>query len=364
MKIRFLGNPGRQAMQWPMALIGCLVTSAALACSTVALGPDETTLVAYSYDTSATGAGFVVVNPAGAYRTSIMEEGSAQWQSTYGSITFNQLGIGMPTAGMNTAGLAISLMWNDDAEFPPVADRSVVNELEFIQFLLDRAGSVAEAISLIDEVGVQALVPIHYFLADSSGNTAALTPTREGLAIQSGIDMPVRALTNSSYDHLVEGLAGFTGFGGHTPIPPASKAVDPGSLARFAITADAAQSREMVSVGEAFDVLTSVENPQTRWQIVFAPGDQMVHFRLADQTAHHEIDMSAVDFACHSAPLAANLTELSGDRVNLTFQPIEIGPLTDVLGQVLEGFVDATGLSPEIAVPLASAQLGAVSCRF
>ena len=73
------------------------IASAALACSTVAIGPADARLVAYSYDTSATGAGFVFVNPHGARRTSIMEGDPPGWDVVHGSITFNQMGFGMPT---------------------------------------------------------------------------------------------------------------------------------------------------------------------------------------------------------------------------------------------------------------------------
>lgn len=47
---------------------------AALACTTMALGPAMDRIVAYSYDTDTTGAGLVVLNAPGTERTAQVEE--------------------------------------------------------------------------------------------------------------------------------------------------------------------------------------------------------------------------------------------------------------------------------------------------
>ena len=348
--------------RWPVACAVWLFASAALACSTVAIGPGDDPLIAYSYDTSATGAGLVIVNPAGADRTSIMDGNAAHWQSRYGSVSFNQMGPGMPTAGMNTAGLVVSLMWNNDAVFPAAGGRAIVNELEFIQMLLDRAASVDEAIDIVDRAGVQALVPIHYFLADASGATAAVTPTAKRMRVHTGADMPVRVLTNSSYVDLLDGLAGFSGFGGNRPLPGTELLKDPGSLQRFVLGASAARHDQPVSEDDGFAVLADVQNSETRWQVVFLPASRRIAFELADRSGRWHIDLAGIDVSCRLSLDAKRLQDLPDGGGPVGMRPLQSDDLTAVLAEVLAGFARHTGLPPSMAGELAEAQLHAAVC--
>lgn len=360
---RVVRKPAKTRFRWLLVCAVWLSASAALACSTVAIGPADARLVAYSYDTSVTGAGFVFVNPHGARRTSIMEDEPAGWDVAHGSITFNQMGFGMPTTGVNTAGLVVSLMWNDKAVFPPVAGRPIVSELEFIQMLLDRAGSVDEATTIMDEFAIQALVPIHFFLADASGATAAITPTRQALVVHTGADMPVRALTNTSYAELVDRLSGLAGFGGEAPAPPAGTLDERGSLARFAIAAQAIKNGSSPSgKADAFAVLDRVENRQTRWQIVYVPQDREIDFRLTGRAGQWRIDMAGIDFACGATPLGRSLNNLATDEAIPVFQPIAVSPVVAVVSDVLDGFAGALGLPPEAAGSIVEAQLASFAC--
>ncbi|WP_299868494.1 linear amide C-N hydrolase [uncultured Roseobacter sp.] len=348
---------GKRHSAWSLAAITSVVAPAVLACSTMALGPAGSRMIAYSYDTSATGAGYVFVNPRGGTRTSIMEDSTARWPTEHGSVTFNQMGFGMPTAGMNTAGLFVSLMWNDAAAFPATKSTDILNELELIQLLLDRAASVEEAVTLAREASVQAMVPIHYFVADATGATAALTPTRDGISVHLGRDMPVPALTNSDYDDLLAGLATFDGFGGRKPLP-VSKAHERSSLNRFVLAAHATHSGST----DGFAALEDVKNDQTRWQIVASPTEQTIQFTLTDTTSQGRIVMGDIDFSCHDSVTGLNLenARTTGDTLDFT-QP-SATEMTDVLSDVLAGFADTIGMPLEWAGPIVKAQMGSFTC--
>lgn len=348
---------GKRRFAWSLAAITCGVAPAVLACSTMALGPAGSRVIAYSYDTSSTGAGYLFVNPQGGTRTSIMEDSTANWHTDHGSITFNQMGFGMPTAGMNTEGLFVSLMWNDAAAFPAAENTDILNELELIQLLLDRAASVDEAVRLAQGASVKAMVPIHYFVADPTGATAALTPTRDGMTVHLGHDMPVPALTNSNYDDLLARLAGFEGFGGSTPIP-APKMQEPSSLNRFVLAARATQS----DATDAFAALEDVKNDQTRWQIVASPIERRIQFALTDTASQRRIEMGDIDFSCREAVTGLNLetAHTTGDTSDFT-QP-SATEMTDVLSDVLAGFADTIGMPLEWAGPIVTAQLGSFTC--
>lgn len=192
--------PQRRPMAFHRCLRPCSIAAAlviggataALACTTMVLGPQAHRLVAYSYDQPSSGAGMLVVNPKGVARSSIMDPPQAAWAARHGSVTFNQFGLGMPTAGMNTAGLVVTLMWNADASYGAPTGDPQLNELELIQHLLDTAATVDEALAVAGELHVQGLVPIHYFLVDRHGDTAGLRPGNGELVATRGADLPSR----------------------------------------------------------------------------------------------------------------------------------------------------------------------------
>lgn len=356
----------RTLRRWAGLLAGLGISvlgSSVLACSTVVLGPPDRPVVAYSFDYAATGAGFVFVNPATASRRSIMDDMPAQWAVRFGSVTFNQMGPGMPAAGMNTAGLVVSLMWNDEAEYGGLAAAPVVNELEFIQRLLDTSGTVAEALEAVQDVRIQGIVPIHFLLADRTGATAIVTPTAGGPLIHTAGEMPVTALTNTSYAELLDQMTGFQGFGGDRAWPSSDGLGEANSLARF-LTA-AAASRDAGSAmtsADAFDVLDRVANTATRWQIVFEPAHQRIAFRTAGQDEIRLIDLREVDFRCRGRPLAAGLSDSVRRDVSMSLAPVDPKIVSDATREVLASLRQST-VSPAVADGLTAGLLASLACE-
>jgi choloylglycine hydrolase len=81
----------------------------------------------------------------------------------------------IPFDGMNEKGLAIGMMAIDRAEGPATPTSPTVGELGLIRLLLDRAADVEEALALARAVRVSFDdPPIHYLLADASGDAAVL----------------------------------------------------------------------------------------------------------------------------------------------------------------------------------------------
>lgn len=355
-------SPDVRPCLWGLIVAAGLLPPAAIACSTMALGPSETPLLAYSYDTSATGAGYVVVNPPDATRASIMENSTATWQTLFGSVSFNQMGPGMPTAGMNTAGVFVSLMWNDAARFPPVEGPAILNELEVIQRVLDRAANVDEAIGILGDADVHAMSRIHYFVADATGRTAAVLPTPDGPVVHVDGTMPVRALTNTSYRELLHALSGYEGFGGVAPRPTPADTSEPDSVERFVLAASASQPHRPVTPQDAFMALDAVENSETRWQIVAEPGTGAIAFRLKGSEQAWRIDATRIDYACRPTPLAQSLDVQALAEQGIRFQPLVADQLGHTLFEVLAGFALGIGVPVEAAWPIAEAQLQALTC--
>lgn len=342
------------------ALVVSLLTSTALACTTVVLGRSQQPLVAYSFDYAATDAGLLLVNPASGTRRSVLGDRAAQWTIRHGSVTVNQMGPGMPAAGMNTAGLVVSLMWNDDAIYGGDDLLPEVSELEFIQRLLDTSDSVEDALNAVAEVRIQGFVPIHFFLADRTGAVAILTPTAKGLDVTSGEQVTVPALTNTDYGVLTRRIHAFVGFGGAQTLPGSSD--DSDSLRRFLTAAMAAGQEEPVSAANAFALLDRVANRSSRWQLVFDPDDQRMAVRLAGQESAQQIDLAQVDFSCDAFPLAVELAANSYAAGLQTLEPMTAAQISAVSRSVLATLPPEAGLGPDLANGLTATQLASIHC--
>ena len=184
------------------AAVGWLAATVASPCTTVLLEDRDDVVVAKSYDYFM-AQGLIVVNPRGLAKRSMLSglgRRPAAWVSRHGSVTFNQYGRELPCGGMNEAGLVVEVMWLDETVYPPPDDRPVLPDLQWIQYQLDRWGSVAEVVAHADEVRVESgAARVHYLVCDASAACAAVEYLDGALVLTTGDDMPMRALTNSPY---------------------------------------------------------------------------------------------------------------------------------------------------------------------
>ena len=130
------------------------------ACTSAYYAPSQIMLKSYDWHD---GEGDLYFNPKGINRTAFPHEKSSQqrlhsWRSKLSNITFNQYGRGFPNGGINESGLAIEVLWLEQSEAPPSDQRPYLNELEWVQFVLDTQSSVADLIH-ISETG--RISPIH-----------------------------------------------------------------------------------------------------------------------------------------------------------------------------------------------------------
>lgn len=346
----------------------CLLatTVTALACTTMALGSASYRLVAYSFDFGPTGVGMVVVNPVGVVRTSLYDPPRASWQARYGSVTVNQAGLGMPTAGLNTAGLVVTLMWNDDVAYEAADGRPRLNELEFIQYLLDRAGSVEEALAIAAEAQVAGMVPIHYFLADAGGDAATLAFLDGSPVVRRGETLPMSALTNLSYDVLVNRVDLFSPFGGDTVLPavrdlPGSGLDD--SVVRFAHAVLAGRETQAAASPEAaFEALSAVRSPSTRWQVVFDPVGQEVRYQTVEAPDRRAVRLGDLTFDCRTDALSIDIDDRESWSVADSLTPLTRAENLAIVTEAFGSFPHFRQFGPDFAVMLSAGQMQSVAC--
>lgn len=81
----------------------------------------------------------------------------------------------LPFDGMNEHGLAVGMMAVGHSDGGTDPEKRTLDSLEVIRLLLDYTREVDESLALMSEYNVDfGTVPIHYFLADQSGNAAVV----------------------------------------------------------------------------------------------------------------------------------------------------------------------------------------------
>jgi hypothetical protein len=82
----------------------------------------------------------------------------------------------LPFDGLNEAGLAVGMMAVPDASIGTEPEKVTIDSLAAIRLLLDYAGSVEEAISLLGEYNITwgHGPPLHYLVSDRGGDSAVI----------------------------------------------------------------------------------------------------------------------------------------------------------------------------------------------
>jgi hypothetical protein len=80
----------------------------------------------------------------------------------------------LPFDGMNECGIAIGVMLVPHAEGGSDPSKATIGDLEVVRLVLDYAGSVEEAVSLLRQYNVRFDTPLHYLISDRSGSSAVV----------------------------------------------------------------------------------------------------------------------------------------------------------------------------------------------
>ncbi len=277
--------------------------SPASSCTTFVLRNNGKPLFARNFDYGI-GGGMLVVNPRGLAKSAATFEAPAQWTSKYGSVTFNLYGRELPMGGMNEAGLVIECMSLEDTAYPVPDGRPTVCDLQWMQYQLDRSATVSEVIENASRVRPFGFggSKIHFLVCDKNGGAAAVEFIGGKLVVHAGNDLPVPALTNSTYESSVAFYRKFDGNEkGETYL------ANDRTLGRFCVAAQAAEAVGKTpkedGVSFAFDALRKASFEEwTRWSIVYDIAGKKIHFRTKDNPSIRTIDVAGLDFSCGSPP--------------------------------------------------------------
>lgn len=279
------------------------------ACTAFALFCDDQALVGKNLDWPI-DAGILCLNPRGLRKwawtdTDGCAEGGPnarplEWVATYASLSFNQFGREFPLGGLNEAGLAVEETSYWPSAYPPAAGRPQINELQWIQYQLDRRGTVADVIEHAGECAVRPMIArVHYFLADAEGDAAVIEFLDGEMRIHHGVALPVPVLTNDTYANSVRYLARHAGFGGERHVGDGHDSPErfvrvAGLLQGYGRAAQADQPDNAVE--HAFAILSAVAQADTQWSIVYDLRARAVRFVTAGVA--HERWIALRDLPC------------------------------------------------------------------
>lgn len=254
------------------------------ACSTFLLKTDTGAILGQNYDWDAQ-TGMVVVNPSKVLKRGFWPDNPPEWVARHASITACQYGRDFPNGGMNEAGLAVAVMWNEATKYPAADERNGLHPLQWVQYQLDTASNVEEVLastSSIRPVNDGVGVTLHFLIGDVSGRAAVVAYLDGKLKVFADGDLPACALTNHTYlprDYTL--LQGWT--------PPASfdTARDTLSLGnsrlRWLMLAEATRRHAGIDHAEApsraKDTLLRVrQGDYSKWHLVWDLKERAVHF--------------------------------------------------------------------------------------
>ncbi len=303
------------------------ISNAAYPCTNLLWKSSENVYFGNNFDWTV-GNGSVITNPRGIQKTSINLDSTTgtSWTSKYGSITFNQVGWDFPYGGMNELGVVVGVMLLAPSTYPAANNPlPSINELQWVQYILDLSSSAAEARELMKQVRIQrALAPLHYLVCDSTGDCSVVEYLNHKLQIYSGDTLPYKVVTNDTYKTSLETLSMYQGFGGSKPIPQSGSSLD-----RFARAVSLVTTETKADVSKIFGILDSVQSQakfisQTQWTLVYDINAREIHYKSAASRTEKTIAMRDFNFNCkggffytdiHQAPNFQTLDWAANDGI-------------------------------------------------
>lgn len=277
------------------------------------------------------GTGMVCTNLKGLSKTSMKTQDgeTASWVSQYGSITFNQYGKEFPTGGMNEKGLVVELMWLDETRYPAPDKRPAIGVLQWIQYQLDNCATVEELIATDKKIRIasKGTAPLHYLVADATGNVATIEFLDGKMTTHKGSDLPFPVLTNSVYEQSAGSYKlAVAASGGVTPF-----AFGNNSLDRFADACAMVKKLQQPEnntpiVDYSFSILSKVaQGSHTKWSIVYDISNRKVLFKTQAFPEVKTLAFSAFRFDCQAEAKSFDMNQDINGEISGKFLPFSEG---------------------------------------
>jgi choloylglycine hydrolase len=291
------GRNFRRAFLFLFAAMSVAVAKSAGACSVFCMDSGRQLIVGRNYDWPF-DEGMIVINKRGQTKTAFVyageiRDGLASWTSKYGSITFVQYGRENAFSGMNEAGLTAHELWLEDTRYPATKGQQSLSVDQYVQYILDNYKSVAEIARGVALLRIRPtpdnFTKIHFFATDAAGDCVAIDFLDGKAVCHAKRSVPIKALTNSSYDLSVRY---FKDYGAQ---PTNSSPARFSRLASYLSRHSFVPSDEAAS--KAFEVLDSVRQLGTVFQVVFDVRSRIVYFKSDKNEKLRYVNFDGFDYS-------------------------------------------------------------------
>ncbi|GEK46235.1 choloylglycine hydrolase [Bisbaumannia pacifica] len=277
--------------------------------------------------------------------TVTVEENPAQWTSQYASMVTTIYGVGS-VDGFNERGLAGHLLYLNAADFGERdPSKPGVQAGLWLQFVLDNAATVAEAIEALDTVQIVMTEAaghksyVHMAIEDANGDSAIIEYIDGEPVIHHGQEY--RIMTNDpTYDEQLELLAqlDFSDPSSDTPLPGNVKATDRFQRAAYYSAMLPEPSNEREAIAGILAIARNVSVPfgapykdfgiyNTEYRTAINLTDRRYFFELttSPNVIWAELDGFGLEAGAPVMTLDPDDIDLAGD-VTASFQPAESAP--------------------------------------
>lgn len=266
-------------------MVAAIYPATSYTCTVFSLDHNGGRYIARSFDWDY-GDGVVLVNPRGMNKSSLLFDEALipmSWTSKYGSVTLNQAADEFPMSGMNEVGLTIDVLVLEKSKFPKKFTKPVLNEVQWIQFLLDTAANVAEAQAQAEKVQISPFAEkVHYMICDAS-STCAVFEYLNGVMVVSQYNREQKQIiANDKFSETID-------YNKMTARPKAA-------YDHLRTPVGTIQPIQYMLNG-----LEKVKLPSTQWQMVYSVQDRTISFRNRNQNRTLKtIDLKKMNFDCLS----------------------------------------------------------------
>ncbi|TVX92435.1 linear amide C-N hydrolase [Paenibacillus agilis] len=288
-------------------------------CTIFHLNHDGSNLIGKNQDMIYDGV-YIFTNLRGIRKTALIMPPAlpAVWTSKYGSLTISQTGKELPSGGMNEVGLVVeqATLWM--TEYPAADDRSAINEVQWIQYMLDTCSTVQEVLQAAANFRIdQSTSKIHYFIADRNGERAIIEFLHGNMQVfHDSLSIPV--LTNSLYQYATEQ------FERNVRQWPESDDYEQNSMERFTTVSahllqDIHHTDQTDKLDFAFETLKKARREDTIFTLVYDIEKLEIHASTKRNQERIVLPLADFSFINDSLPLAADLQTLHTSKVREQF---------------------------------------------
>jgi penicillin V acylase-like amidase (Ntn superfamily) len=296
-------------------------------CSTILYMHADSIFVGHNADESYEIPGLVIVNKRGVSKREIswddfnspsgLSKSKIQWKSKYGSIVYSLLGKEFVDGGMNEVGLYVGEMTMVDTKFTDDKNLIRIEELLWIQYLLDNFENVDQVIKDLSHVTIDGPAPLHFFISDRTGNVAIIEFLDGKLVIFKKNEMPVLALCNTQYDKELKRLKEYSNYGGQKEIDFSQGNNDPRFLWAAKMLSDSNKTNN--GAGYTFKILNQLSGKDNQWSIVYDLKRMRMYFNTSNSRQIRYVDFKDFDFSEKSSVMVLDIRDKLEGNVSKYF---------------------------------------------